>query len=63
MLRPPAFDTTYQLLGTVVTHACRKDTNIRLTTFLCNETEVKVIDTNKLEAMEAVGCKVREVHT
>ena len=26
MLRPPAFDTTYQLLGTVVTHACRKDT-------------------------------------
>ncbi len=28
MLRPPAFDTTYQLLGTVVTHACRKDTEL-----------------------------------
>ncbi|MSV32697.1 MAG: hypothetical protein EXQ57_09270 [Bryobacterales bacterium] len=36
-------------------------TNIRLTTFVCNETEVKVIDTNKLEVIEAVGCKVREV--
>ena len=38
-------------------------TNIRITTFVCNETEVKVIDTNKLEVMEAVGCKVREVYT
>lgn len=36
-------------------------TNIRITTFLCHETEVKVIDTNKLEVIEAVGCKVREV--
>ena len=36
-------------------------TNIRITTFVCNETEVKVIDTNKLEVIEAVGCKVREV--
>ena len=38
-------------------------TNIRITTFVCNETEVKVIDTNKLEVIEAVGCKVREVCT
>ena len=37
-------------------------TNIRITTFVCNETEVKVIDPNKLEVMEAVGCKVREVY-
>ena len=37
-------------------------TNIRITTFVGNETEVKVIDTNKLEVMEAVGCKVREVY-
>ncbi len=36
-------------------------TNIRITTFVCNETEVKVIDPNKLEVIEAVGCKVREV--
>ena|SRR2546425_933508 len=28
---------------------------------LCNETEVKVIDPNKLEIIESVGCKVREV--
>jgi hypothetical protein len=35
--------------------------NIRITTFVCNETEVKVIDPNKLEVIEAVGCKVREV--
>lgn len=37
--------------------------NIRITTFVCNETEVKVIDPNKLEVIEAVGCKVREVGT
>ena len=36
-------------------------TNIRITTFVCNETEVKVIDPNKLEIIEAVGCRVREV--
>jgi hypothetical protein len=35
--------------------------NIRVTTFVCNETEVKVIDPNKLEIIEAVGCRVREV--
>ena len=35
-------------------------TNIRITTFVCNETEVKVIDPNKLEIIESVGCKVRE---
>ncbi len=37
--------------------------NIRITTFVGNETEVKVIDPNKLEVIEAVGCKVREVCT
>ena len=36
-------------------------TNIRITTFVCNETEVKVIDPNKLVVIEAVGCRVREV--
>ena len=36
-------------------------TNIRITTFVCNETEVKVIDPNKLEVIESVGCRVREV--
>lgn len=36
-------------------------TNIRITTFVCNETEVKVIDPNKLEVVETVGCSVREV--
>ncbi len=36
-------------------------TNIRVTTFVCNETEVKVIDPNKLEVIEAIGCRVREV--
>ena len=36
-------------------------TNIRVTTFVCNETEVKVIDPNKLEVIESVGCRVREV--
>lgn len=35
--------------------------NIRITTFVCNETEVKIIDPNKLEVIEAVGCKIREV--
>ena len=33
--------------------------NIRITTFVCNETEVKIIDPNKLELIEAVGCKIR----
>ncbi len=36
-------------------------TNIRITTFVSNETEVKVIDPNKLEVVESVGCKIREV--
>jgi hypothetical protein len=35
--------------------------NIRITTFVCNETEVKIIDPNKLEVIEAIGCKIREV--
>jgi hypothetical protein len=35
--------------------------NIRVTTFVCNETGVKVIDPNKLEVIDAVGCRVREV--
>jgi len=35
--------------------------NIRVTTFVSNETEVKVIDPNKLEVIDAVGCRVREV--
>jgi hypothetical protein len=35
--------------------------NIRITTFVCNETEVKIIDPNKLQVIEAVGCKIREV--
>ena len=35
--------------------------NIRITTFVCGETEVKVIDPNKLEVIDAVGCSVREV--
>lgn len=34
--------------------------NIRITTFVCSETEVKVIDPNKLEVIEAFGCRVRE---
>jgi hypothetical protein len=37
-------------------------TNIRITTFVAGETEVKVIDPNKLDVIEAVGCTVREVH-
>lgn len=36
-------------------------TNVRITTFVCNETEVKVIDPNKMEVIESVGCTVREV--
>jgi len=36
-------------------------TNIRITTFVCNEIEVKVVDPNKLEVIEAVGCRVRDV--
>jgi len=36
-------------------------TNIRITTFVAGETEVKVIDPNKLEVIEAVGCTVNEV--
>jgi hypothetical protein len=36
-------------------------TNIRITTFIANETEVKVIDPNKLEVIEAVGCRVKEI--
>jgi hypothetical protein len=35
--------------------------NIRITTFVCSETEVKVVDPNKLEVIDAVGCSVREV--
>jgi hypothetical protein len=35
--------------------------NIRITTFVCNETEVKVVDPNKLEVIEAIGCRVRDV--
>src|SRR5580700_631296 len=34
--------------------------NIRITTFVCSETEVKVIDPNKLEVIDAAGCNVRE---
>ena len=35
-------------------------TNIRITTFVCNETEVKVIDPNKLDVIERVGCRIQE---
>jgi len=35
--------------------------NIRITTFVCSETEVKVIDPNKLEVIDAVGCSFRAV--
>jgi hypothetical protein len=35
--------------------------NLRITTFVCSESEVKIIDPNKLDVIEAVGCKVREV--
>jgi hypothetical protein len=34
--------------------------NIRITTFVCGEAEVKVIDPNKLQVIEAVGCRIRE---
>jgi hypothetical protein len=37
-------------------------TNVRITTFVAGETEVKVIDPNKLEVVEAVGCNVREAY-
>ena len=33
---------------------------LRITTFVCSEAEVKVIDPNKLEVIEAVGCRIRE---
>ena len=33
----------------------------RITTFVCNETAVKVIGPNKLEVIEAVGCTIREM--
>ena len=36
-------------------------TNVRITTFVANETEIKVIDPNKLQIIEAVGCRVQEV--
>jgi len=36
--------------------------NIRITTFVAGESEVKVINPNKLEVIEAVGCKVNEVY-
>ena len=37
-------------------------TNLRITTFVCNETDVKVIDPNKVDVMECVGCRVRETY-
>jgi hypothetical protein len=36
--------------------------NIRITTFVCNETEVKIIDPNKLQVIEVVGCTIREAY-
>jgi hypothetical protein len=36
-------------------------TNVRITTFVANETEIKVIDPNKLQIVEAIGCRVQEV--
>jgi hypothetical protein len=36
-------------------------TNIRITTIVCNETEVKVIDPNRIDVIDSVGCKIREV--
>ena len=38
-------------------------TNIRIPAFECNETEVQVVDPNKVEVVEAVGCKVRGEYT
>jgi hypothetical protein len=35
-------------------------TNIRITAFVCNETEVKVVDPNNLEVIDAVGCTIRD---
>jgi hypothetical protein len=37
-------------------------TNIRITTFVAGESEVKAIDPSKLEAIEAVGRKFNEVY-
>jgi len=36
-------------------------TNVHIITFVCNRTDVTVIDPNKLEVIEAVGCSAREV--
>lgn len=35
--------------------------NVRITTFFCGEDEVKIIDPNKLEVIQEVGCKVKEI--
>jgi hypothetical protein len=35
--------------------------NIRITTFFCGEAEVKIIDPNKLEVVNEVGCEVKEI--
>lgn len=37
-------------------------TNLRLTTFVCGEAEIKVIDPNQIEVVEASGCQVQEVY-
>jgi hypothetical protein len=56
-LRPPPLPVFRQTLAPQA-----DETYIgRITTFACNETEVKVIDPNKPDVIEAVGCKVREV--
>ena len=36
-------------------------TNVHIIALVCNQTEVTVIDPNKLEVIEAVGCSAREV--
>ena len=36
-------------------------TNVRITTFFCGESEVKVIDPNKLEIIKEVGCRVETI--
>jgi hypothetical protein len=36
-------------------------TNVRITTFFCGESEVKVIDPNKLEFINEVGCRVETI--
>jgi hypothetical protein len=38
-------------------------TNIRLTTFFANEHEVRIIDPDRVEFLECVGCELREVST